>query len=330
MRQLDEAAAHDLLIAARHASWRQYPAYSTVAAHAAGAESHFLLVRHGDNPVALANLRVKRIPVIRTGLALIAQGPVMLQPGDEIFADVMAALRRHVVEGLGLTLRVNPPVAPQGPLIRSYGDGFRALPGSRYETFLIDLEPSLDALRKRLNGKWRTDLNRGERSDVAITRSSLETDFAAFQPLLEELATDKGFKVPQDAAFFAKVAARAQDPESIVIHLARHGDRVIAGHVGAYSGNTAVYLIGATSEEGRERRASFVLQWAAIEFAKQRGMAWYDLGGADEQANPSVYRFKQRMGGEHYVGPSMVEARPGWPRGQIVSLAEKAYSRVKG
>lgn len=328
VRWLDEVAARDLLSAVGHASWRQYPAYSAIAAQVAGAQSEYLLVERGADPVALANLRIKRIPMFPAGLAFITQGPVMFQSGGGAYSDTMAAIRHHVVCELGLTLRVNPPVDPDASVTRP--EGFVPLAGSSYETFLIDLAPSIDVLRQQLNGKWRTDLNRGERSDVIITRSSLEPDFAAFQPLLEDLALGKGFNVPQDAHFFAKVAGRAVEPESIVIHLARHKGRVIGGHVGAYSGNMAVYLIGAANDEGRERRASFLLQWAAIEFAKQRAMAWYDLGGADEHANPNVFRFKQRMGGRHYVGPPVIEARAGWPRGAIVNLAEKAYARVRG
>lgn len=328
MRQLDEAATRDLLIAARHASWRQHPAYSAVAAQVAGAESQYVLVERGPDPVAVANLRIKRIPLLSAGLALIAQGPVMLQSGDSAYSDVMAALRGYVAGELGLTLRVNPPVEPDASSIPP--EGFAPLPNSGYETFLIDLAPSIEELRQQLHGKWRTDLNRGERSEVIITRSSLEADFIAFQPLLEDLAAGKGFNVPQDAHFFAKVAGKTVEPESIAVHLARREGRVIGGHVGAYSGDMAVYLIGAANDEGREHRASFLLQWAAIEFAKQRAMAWYDLGGADEQANPNVFRFKQRMGGQHYVGPPMIEARARWPRGAIVNLAEKVYARVRG
>ena len=39
--------------------------------------------------------------------------------------------------------------------------GFMPMDNARYQTFLIDLEPELETLRKRLAGKWRTDLNRG-------------------------------------------------------------------------------------------------------------------------------------------------------------------------
>ncbi|MHA7820213.1 MAG: lipid II:glycine glycyltransferase FemX [Erythrobacter sp.] len=328
VQPLDEASARALLEDTPWASWRQMPAYSKVAASDQGAESRYLQVVSENQRVALANVRVKRMPVLSVGVAMIAQGPVMLAEEGVDRAAVCTELARHVGGTMGLTLRINPPLqvgidpAPlQSP--------FASIPGSQYETFAIDLAPDLDQLRKTLNGKWRTDLRRGERSGVTITRSSAEEDFLAFQPLLEQLAAGKGFDVPQDARFFAEVAQLAQEPERIVIHLAHHEGRVIGGHVGAFSGDTAVYLIGATNDEGRDLRASFLLQWAVIEHAKSLGLRWYDLGGADEVGNPYVFRFKKRMGGHHHIGPPMIEAAAPWPRGAIARLAETVYKRIR-
>lgn len=328
VRPLDEARALELLSKASQASWRQFPANSAVAAEESGAESSYLAVEDAMGPFALANVRIKRLPVVPTGLAMITQGPVMLRDGEVSRVAATQALSDHVVGEMGLTLRINPPV--EMDTSPSELRGFEPVTGSGYETFLIDLAPSLDKLRANLNGKWRTDLRRGEKGQVEISRSSNAEDFHAFQPLLTSLAQGKGFAVPQDAEFFAKVAERARGCERIEVHLARHEGRVIGGHVGAYSGNMSVYLLGAINEEGRALRASFLLQWAVIEYSKSLGMECYDLGGADEIDNPHVFRFKKRMGGVHYKGPPMMERRAAWPRGQIVRLAEQVYAKARG
>ncbi|MEO1045709.1 MAG: GNAT family N-acetyltransferase [Pseudomonadota bacterium] len=323
-----------LLVAAGNASWRQYPAYAGVAAKAAGARSHYLLVSDGDQPVALANARIKPLPLVPAGLAVIAQGPVMLDDGAEMVAHVQAALRHYLVAGKGYNLRINPPVITDDIAVQRSAyeaiAGFAPLSGTGYETFIIDLAPDMEALRAGLNGKWRTDLRRGEKGDIRITRSADPEDFRLFQPLLQQLSHQKGFQAPQDAAFFADAAEMAGADERLLVHLAWHQDRLVGGHIGAYSGNMAVYLLGATNDEGRDLRASFRLQWAVIEHARSLGLSHYDLGGADEEDNPSVFRFKKRMGGVHYRGPEIQEARAAWPRGQIVELAETIYNRVRG
>lgn len=328
VQQADEVSARAMLATAPQASWRQMPAYSAVAARDQGAESRYLQVLSGGQPVAIANVRIKRVPVLTVGVAMIAQGPVMLSEGEGLRESVRAALADHVGRVMGLTLRINPPLRI-GNEDDALPSPFVPIAGTRYETFAIDLKSDLEDLRAKLNGKWRSDLRRGEKSAVTVTRSSAEEDFLELQPLLEQLAQGKGFAVPQDARFFAHVARNAREPERIVVHLARHEGRVIGGHVGAFSGDTAVYLIGATNDEGRDLRASFLLQWAVIEYAKSQGLTWYDLGGADEAANPHVFRFKKRMGGEHHIGPPMAEAAAPWPRGAIARLAETAYKRIR-
>jgi len=266
---LGDSEALSLLTQAPAASWRQFPAYASIAAKVAGAENRYVLVSKDAMPVALANLRIKRLPVVPAGIAMIAQGPVMLVE-DVPRAAVLTALHEEITQKQGLTLRINAPVT-LGKIAQN-SEKFSKIGASGYETFLIDINPAEEELRANLNGKWRTDLRRGERGDVQITRSSDPRDFRKFQPLLTELAQSKGFSPPQDADFFAQVAEHAAEhaatPENLTIHLAWHEDRLVGGHIGAFSGNMAVYLLGATTDEGRGLRASFLLQWAVIRFAK--------------------------------------------------------------
>lgn len=326
--RLAEHEALALLSATRSASWRQFPAYASAAAAKAGAESRYLLVRDATRNLAIANVRIKRLPLTRFGLAMIAQGPVMLPAGEGHFNEVLRALADYLVDREGLTLRINLPVDDE--VRQDQPDPrFSQIPGTAYETFMIDLRPDEAALRSGLDGKWRTDLRRGERGSVQITRSSHPSDFRRFQPLLLELAQSKGFRAPQDADFFSDVAALAQPPENISLHLAWHQGCLIGGHIGAFSGRMAVYLVGAVNDKGRQLRASFLLQWAAIRYARELGLSCYDLGGIDEVGNPDVYRFKKRMGGVHYRGTPMIEARPAWPNRQIVQLAERLYAHAR-
>jgi lipid II:glycine glycyltransferase (peptidoglycan interpeptide bridge formation enzyme) len=327
---LGDSDALALLATAKSPSWRQFPAYCKVAARQDGAQSLYLLVRHGQTPAALANVRIKKLPVLGGGLALIAQGPVLLPDNSAPLPAIIDAIAAYLARGMKLTLRINPPIGEPNDWQEASFDGFRAIEGSAYNTFIIDLTQDEDALRASLNGKWRTDLRRGERGPVRITASRDPGDFRLFQPLLAELGAKKSFSAPQDAHFFARVAEDAAGPEEVTIHLAWCEDRLVGGHIGAYSGDLAVYLLGAANDEGRENRAAFLLQMAAMRHAKTRSMSAYDLGGIDEIANPNVYRFKKRMGGELYVGPPMLERRAAWPYGSLTALAETAHRKIKG
>ncbi|WP_438727182.1 lipid II:glycine glycyltransferase FemX [Parasphingorhabdus sp. DH2-15] len=340
---IDADQALALLHAAQTASWRQYPGYAYIAAQRTGADQQYYVVKNGYQPAALANVRTKSLPVIGGGIAMIAQGPVMLHADDndaQKMAMVINALATEITQKRGYIMRCNLPVL-QGhfdndallPMLsHQYGADINwcAMPDSAYQSFIMDIRCDEEELRASLAGKWRTDLRRGEKGDVDIVLSHESRDFEKFQPLLEELASQKGFSLPQDANFFAHVASAAAPDERFAILLAYHEGALIGGHIGAYSADMAVYLLGATNAQGRSMRASYLLQWAAIAHAQKLGMSFYDLGGVDEDENPDVFRFKKRMGGTYYRGPDVIEARPKGLRSSLVLLVEKAYQRAKG
>jgi hypothetical protein len=62
-------------------------------------------------------------------------------------------------------------------------------------------------------------------------------------------------------------------------------------------GDSGIYLLGATSDAGLTSKGAYLLQWTVIQWLKENGFRWYDLGGIDPERNPGVYRFKRGMSG---------------------------------
>jgi lipid II:glycine glycyltransferase (peptidoglycan interpeptide bridge formation enzyme) len=130
-------------------------------------------------------------------------------------------------------------------------------------------------------------------------------------------------------AFFRRVQAGEQSAQQLVLHLAWQEGELIAGHIGSFVGDTAVYLVGAATAKGRELRASYLLQWAVIEHAKSVGNLFYDLGGIDAQANPNVYSFKKGIGGRQVTEAGTYEFAPGPLTCRLLHFMEDAYSRLQ-
>jgi lipid II:glycine glycyltransferase (peptidoglycan interpeptide bridge formation enzyme) len=77
-------------------------------------------------------------------------------------------------------------------------------------------------------------------------------------------------------------------------------------------GSRAWYFYGASTEKERNRMPTYLLQWKAMQWARQRGCTQYDLWGVPDadletlEANFTkrsdglwgVYRFKRGFGGE--------------------------------
>ena len=128
----------------------------------------------------------------------------------------------------------------------------------------------------------------------------------------------------QDVEFFKRVQMYAPAEQKLVLHLAWDHNVPVAGHLGSYIGNTAVYLLGATNVTGRSLQASFLLQWTAINYARALGSRFYDVGGVDEQTNPGVYRFKRRLNGRPLTELAPYELAPGLLSRGVIRLAEAA------
>src|SRR5580704_6435768 len=66
-------------------------------------------------------------------------------------------------------------------------------------------------------------------------------------------------------------------------------------------GDSAIYLLGATNEGGMKSQGAYLLQWTMIQWLKEKGIRWYDLGGIDPEMNPGVYSFKRGFSGADVV-----------------------------
>ena len=98
----------------------------------------------------------------------------------------------------------------------------------------------------------------------------------------------------------------------------------LAGNITAIHGDTAVYLVGASTDAALERKASYLMHWRTIELLQERGVPWYDLGGIDPDVNPGVTSFKLRTNGVDVTAAGPTSGARG-TRGQLTDWAERAY-----
>ena len=140
--------------------------------------SHLVLKRDGD-VVAMAQLRIVRPTKLNFGMAYLRWGPLCHRRGTELDAEVaigMAdALREEYVGKRRLLLQILPNAfvgTQRGALFQSAFHSFTqepSTPANLYRTFVVDLTPSLDQLRKNLDAKWRNQLTRSEKKGLTVT-----------------------------------------------------------------------------------------------------------------------------------------------------------------
>jgi lipid II:glycine glycyltransferase (peptidoglycan interpeptide bridge formation enzyme) len=177
-------------------------------------------------------------------------------------------------------------------------------PGESYRTMIVDLRPDLDTIRKQLDQKWRNQLNRAERNGLSIREHSGEDELLTFARLYDEMTARKQFAAT-DVGEFQRMQGLLPAEQRMRVLTCEDGGVPVAGVVGSAVGRTGIYLLGATNERGMKCKAAYLLQWRLIEWLKQSGAEFYDLGGVNPDTNPGVYHFKRGFGGAdvRYVSP---------------------------
>ncbi len=318
-------------------SYRQLWGFGVACAERVGAASEHVAVLHEGDVIGLADVRIKRVPMTRTGIAYVNGGPLVRRGRDddsERLRLCLEALIQEYVRTRGLVLRVLPPLGPaawngaQAATFSAcgFGDSTRADP---YRTMVLSLAPSLDEIRRQsLAQKWRNCLNRAEKNGLTV-RTGADADlFERFCGLYRELINRKEFSVDLDAAFYARVQRDLTGDECFVVSLVDVDGEPAAGHVSSMLGDTCVYLLGASNEAGMKSKASYLLQWQTIRLARERGCLHYDLGGIDPEGNPGVFHFKSGLGGVDITGPGPFETRPAGLEPNLVFAAESVFRFV--
>jgi CelD/BcsL family acetyltransferase involved in cellulose biosynthesis len=332
---VDRARWTDLAHGFADHNYRQCWDFGIQAASRVGAKSEHMALRQAGEVVAITDVRVRVLPVLGGGLALVTGGP--LTRNDHRFdparyVDAVAALRRHYVEERGCVLRILPPVGPP-----EWNDALNAgLAEAGFEptdadgphrTLLLPVGGDLAEIRKRFHQKWRNHLNRSEREHIEV-RVGTDTEFLnRFAALLEEFVVRKGFDVgAYGADFYQRVQRELPEHERYVVLLAEREGQLLAGHVTSMLGDTCVSLLAATSPEALKCKASYLIQWRTIESARERGCVRYDQGGIDPEGNPGVYSFKVGLAGTDVRAAGPLQA-VGGVRGKMTLAIE---ARIRG
>lgn len=265
-----------------------------------------LVVKAGPRIVAIAQCRIKRIPLVGAGIAYVMWGPLWRQrdvrPNEKVFRQAIRALRLEYAGKRGLLLRVNLALFQEDhswALKILNEEGYSEIKHSQgSSTIIMDLSPSLDELFDRLRPHWQRELKVAKKLNLDIVEGVDEGLFDQFIDIYKEMVVRKKFVEPNDIHEFREIQRGLPVDQKMHIMLCRSVEGVCAGIISSAIGSTAMYLFGATSTVGLKRRGSYLLQWKLIQRLKEAHVPQYDLNGINPQANPGTYKFKSDLAGE--------------------------------
>lgn len=229
-------------------------------------------------------------------VALCSRGPVWsrpLLPQQE--AEAYAALKQSLpLKGIHF-MAVTPEVAQGVPHGLS---PFRRIM-SGMSTVMLDITPSLDALRAQMDRRWRYSLADAENSNMTVQR--VGTNVGQYRWLLDrevQQRQEKNLDGLPVAFFDHYVDSRKQPAKNILTMRADLNRDRIAAMMFLIHGQAATYQVGWTSDAGRDLNAHYLILMKVIEVLKERGVRMLDLGGVNTIRSAGVARFKMRTGGK--------------------------------
>jgi hypothetical protein len=268
--------------------------------------SRLVLKRDGE-VLGMAQIRIIRPTPLKFGMAYLRWGPLWERRGLPLDPEVPTRMARAIedeyLDKRKLFLRVLPNAfagSSRATTIQAAFCRFTQEPlgaGNTYRTFALDLSPSLDELRSGLDRKWRNQLTRAEKNNLRVIAGHGSEEYQTFCQIYSQMRKRKTFETTVDTDGFGHIQETLAESQRMRILICEDKGVPVAGLVASAIGNSAIYLLGATSDDGLNTKGAYLLQWTLIRGLKENGAKWYDLGGIDPQGNPGVYHFKRGLSG---------------------------------
>ncbi len=283
-----------------------------------------------DEPLAGAQLLLRRLPVIGWNLAYVPRGPVGQLDDATVRDALVAAIRALGGPERIATVRVDPEARPDTPYGRYLLESpWRAAPKIQPPTTrIIDLAPGEEALKAALKRKHRQYVNKAERAGMSVERFDGSTPAEVIGPALADFIRIYRFTAER-AGFVARQLVYYERMWSIFAPTGRvrlsfavlDGERVaVLFHFTC--GGRAVESYGGMTDAGADARANYLLKWTAIADFAREGFDVYDMWGL---ATGGIRQFKEGFGGEEvaYVGGRDLALRG--PVDAVLRVAIPAY-----
>jgi len=260
-------------------------------------------------PLAGAQLLLRRMPVVGWHLAYVPRGPIGTLDEPDVRVALLRALRALGKAERIATVRADPEASPDTPYgVALLSSPWRGAPKVQPPTTrVIDLRVGEEALKSGLKRKHRQYVNKAERSGVTIERFDGSTPpevigqaLTDFNRIYRFTAERAGF-VARQPFYYERVWSIFAPTGRVRLSFAvKDGERVaVLFHFTC--GERAVESYGGMTDAGADARANYLLKWAAIGDFAREGFAVYDMWGL---ATGGIRQFKEGFGGEEieYVG----------------------------
>jgi CelD/BcsL family acetyltransferase involved in cellulose biosynthesis len=163
---------------------------------------------------------------------------------------------------------------------------------TRFGTLVIDLGQSSDEIFERsIDSKRRNMIRKAERSGVRVVEGSVADVDVFYDRLVRPTNAKAGISLhPKN--YYTNLLRQFGGTGMLKLFLAEYNGETLAAILLVLNRWFAHYWIGAKADDVQNLGQGELLQWHAIQFAKQKGSKYYDLCGYEPRRLPRIAEFK--------------------------------------
>jgi hypothetical protein len=169
--------------------------------------------------------------------------------------------------------------------------GWQKIPGER-SSLRLSLSPSLEELLAGFRKTTRYEIRRSMSEGIEVTIAGSEAECRDFIQIYRAMAKEREFPAETPEFLLSIVRWLAEDKSRGGLLLAHEDGKPRGGILVVRSGARCWYILGATSKDGKVG-VGHLLQWRAIQWAKENGCLEYDFNGYREGATSGPALFKK-------------------------------------
>jgi peptidoglycan pentaglycine glycine transferase (the first glycine) len=270
-----------------------------------------LVLERNGSVVGLAQfLAYDTGPFVPGALWYCTKGPWLPWDDEEavqaFFRGVREAARREGAH----TIKIEPEVLEEQKDAKALLEsiGFRK---ARYDlnlktTLVVDLSSPEEQLLGRMKAKTRYNVRLAARKGVEVVQPEFDEGWETFYGWMKATSERKeDYVLRRSRDYLYGVMRSMHDAGQGRLFFAEHEGTALAGMYVFSFGEKYWYMYGASSDEKRNLKPNYLLQWEVMRWAKERSLRHYDMVGVPkpEELNEgsslwNVYKFKEGFGGE--------------------------------
>lgn len=250
-----------------------------------------IAVEHAGTWLGGAQILFRSLP-LGLKLAYVPRGPIVDPQDQDGLAALLESVRAAARSQGAFLLKIEPNWLDD-PVLTAWltSNHWRVGPAVQPRTTIhVDMTRDLPTILAQMKPKWRYNIRLAERKGIKVREGS-PADLPSFYRLMRTTGARDKFAIHSEDYY--GVAIKEMVPGLARFLVAEYEGEMLAAILVTALGEEAIYLYGASGNAHRERMPNHALHWAAIQWAKARGCARYDLWGIADVADVGTQYLKE-------------------------------------